>query len=674
MKHTMTPRFPPLHNRTLSGNVLDTTLGLLRAPGHLEVDSSHSDSPPLDSSPLDTTNIAPELHAIDQDSEAEVEERLEVTSSPEKEMARLNSFSLQETHREDGSKKTYANVRLSAESVPLQLSSVDQTMTFVESNPPPDDLETAPPPPPLPLSPPPPSPPKPALPLPDISVVDDEAMVVDTVPETKTSDSQIEPPHLQPTTPSPIDTLAPLQEDDGEETGGTYTKNTPVLDKNQAVTDLIVSSDLAATICRDEEMRAITEHSYAKVCSDDGLVQRGTAASNDTFVVSPRPQINEHQLVSDNHSMITACEVDTMREAPSIIDNVIESNLKDISVFNSNQESEEVAHLQYPLVVEGTMQMVETNPPPSDLETAPPPPKSTLPLQYPLVAEGSRVDGLTHLPVHSEEVGGEMTKNMVHNSEGVLDGLHEPMTLLPSAIGDEVLEVAMIEPKSDFPMPVEYTVVTQQEITEEPPPKEKTPPPPVEHIFDNTHLVNEESNESGESIMIGCEVTTSTMELTDVTDFNSGSSSSTTERQAPADFTVAEDISCETVIITTSAMNSTRSGGYTTPSEDSDGTTNSLEEKETRGDGAGPPDDKPISNMTNDDGNESDVAFEDILKQIESAPYELRISNIVLAELASRAVSKSPPCPSSKKKRKRRSTAKKWSRTKARKSTTPNNK
>ena len=55
MKRTMTPRFVPLHNRTLSGNILDTTLGVLDT----------TDQPEVATAPLDSTIIAPELHAID---------------------------------------------------------------------------------------------------------------------------------------------------------------------------------------------------------------------------------------------------------------------------------------------------------------------------------------------------------------------------------------------------------------------------------------------------------------------------------------------------------------------------------------------------------------------------------------------------------------------------------
>ena len=255
----------------------------------------------------------------------------------------------------------------------------------------------------------------------------------------------------------------------------------------------------------------------------------------------------------------------------------------------------------------------------------------------------------------------------------------------------------MIEPKSDVPMPVEYTVVTQQD--EPPPPsppqqEEKSTEDDVPIQNPDADMVLEDGNESGESITIGCEVTASTMELTDVTDFSGGSSTATTiERPRVPDVALAEDISCETVIITTSAMNSL-SAGYNTPSgEESDGTISSVEEKQRRrGEGerergeeegggetervmiadGGERQEKNSEIVANhEDGTESDEIFEDILKQIESAPYELRISNIVLAQL-SRAVSKSPP--NTGKKRKRRSASKKWTRTKSRKSNTPRKK
>jgi hypothetical protein len=302
-------------------------------------------------------------------------------------------------------------------------------------------------------------------------------------------------------------------------------------------------------------------------------------------------------------------------------------------------------------------------------------------------------------------------ENLVPDPEGAMEVLHEPVDLLPTIIEDQVLEVAVIEPKSDVPMPVEYTVVTQQDEPPPPSPPQQEPKMIEEDVpiqNPDADMVLEDGNESGESITIGCEVTASTMELTDVTEFSGGSSTTTTaERPRVPDMAVAEDISCETVIITTSAMNSL-STGYSTPSgEDSDGTMSSVEEKQRREgerergreaggggrgkerigvgeggggemgrvaiamDGAGRERKNSEIVVNHDDGTESDEMFEDILKQIESAPYELRISNIVLAQL-SRAVSKSPPI--SGKKRKRRSASKKWTRTKSRKSNTPHKK
>lgn len=326
----------------------------------------------------------------------------------------------------------------------------------------------------------------------------------------------------------------------------------------------------------------------------------------------------------------------------------------------------------------------------------------------------------SHLPVldrsttavEGNETSRMSIENLVPDPGGAMEVLHDPIDLLPTIIEDQVLEVAMIEPKSDVPMPVEYTVVTQQDEPPPPSPPQQEPKPIEEDVpiqNPDADMVLEDCNESGESITIGCEVTASTMELTDVTEFSGGSSTTTTAerpRGAP-DMAVAEDISCETVIITTSAMNSL-STGYSTPSgEESDGTMSSVEEKQRRGgergrevgggrgkervgvgeggggeemmgrvamavDGGMGREGKNSEIVANhEDGTESDEMFEDILKQIESAPYELRISNIVLAQL-SRAVSKSPPL--SGKKRKRRSASKKWTRTKSRKSNTPRKK
>lgn len=644
MKHTMTPRFPPLHNRTLSGNLLDTTLGILQTPDHLEVDPS----------PLDTTNIAPELHAIDQDSE--VDERLEVPEVP-----KSNSFSLQERLRENGS-KTYANVRLSTESVPLQVSSISEATRLVGTSPQTNlatnlqgmtlqtnlatalqgmneetshqtnartnvqtnhrtnlqaNLKTDV------------TPTKHVYHSTHINVVDDHLSTLDVTHETIPTDFNM---HVDSTPLLPVTTVSasPLPEDRQGGSGGTYTKNTPVLGDNcQKAVNGVGNSGFI--LVREDNIRAISEHSYAKACSED-QAERGTAAGNNTFIIGNTSELQDVcQLVSDNHSNLAAVsqeerEMETMKETTVVMNKPIESSTKDVSASNVDQRNEDGV-------------------------------------------EGSRPEDYSNLPVHSED-GREVNSNAGHHSEGVEGSVVKSMghVHVPSVIGDQVLEVAVIEPESDIPMPVEYTVVTQQEITEEaPPPKEEAPPSPHADL-DQPHLVNEDSHESGESMMIGCEVTTSTMELTDVTDPSGRNSTSTNERPAPADFTLPEDISCETVIITTSAMNSTRTGGYTTPSEDSDGTTNSLEEKETRGgDETEPVNDKQIRNMisANDDGADSDVVFEEILKQIESAPYELRISNIVLAQL-SRAPSKSPP--RSTKKRKRRSAGKRWTRTKSRKS------
>ena len=284
--------------------------------------------------------------------------------------------------------------------------------------------------------------------------------------------------------------------------------------------------------------------------------------------------------------------------------------------------------------------------------------------------------------------------NHAPGPEECMEVLHEPMDLLPTIVDDHLLEVTVIGSKSDVPMPVECTVVTQQDE----PPSPPSPPQPKESPFEDdvpiqnpdADMVLEDDSESMRSMMVGCEVTTSTMELTDVVDIGRGNGTTTTMERKVSEFAQAEDISCETVIITTSAMNC-HSGGYNTPSEDSDEMLSSAEEKQKvergrerggesegeRGGDSGVESERLVATVedgmkvrkrskdtNNDNGRESDVVFEDILKQIESAPYELRIGNIVLAQVCSQAAAKSPP--RSNKKRKRRSARKKWTRLKTR--------
>ena len=579
MKRTMTPRFPPLHNRTLTGNILDTTLGLFNTP-----DLHH-----VSAAPLDTTSIAPELHEID-----ELEQRLVLSSSCERDaIVKTASFNQEEEL------KTYGNVRLSTESVPLQLAIVGQAPqpdvatnqrqhSSVASN----DL--------------------------DITVDSDEDLTVTANRETTNVErnSPTKSPQ-QLTSFAAVDHSSPSPQKKNRRL--TFVKRSPILG-----TSLVISTDASggsgvAKTGQESEDRTLAEHSYAMICTSED--------ERDKDMVATREDV---QHVATNHASMVSCSGDESetvvglgggaegQEAPLIVNQIECSIVKEEHYAVPNSLCHEAIELSQPATIDAS---------------------------------------------HDSTEGKGQNEPAVH----VIEEVREHLDVVESDVEGQILEVAVMEPESDVPIPVEYTEVTQQEdhIAEELHAKDEETPPPPDTDFDKTCVVNEDRNETGEAMMIGCEVTTSTMELTDVTEMSGGGSVTTSERLPP------EDISCETVIITTSAMNSSRPEGYTTPSEDSDGTTNSIEERKTReyGVGAAATVGKKSDMITaNDDGTDSDAVFEDILKQIESAPYELRISNIVLAQL-SRAASKSPPTV--KRKRKRRSLAKKWTRPKARKSNTP---
>ena len=588
MKQIMTPRLPPLHNRTLSGNILDATLGVLHTP-----------DPQGDrvSSPMETS--VAELN-VNQTHQPEVEQRLVVAHDSEKETSQSGDFNVQEANEGDES-KTYANVRLSADSIPLQLSSdsaVGEVTMIVDTNQEGEDeanVKHSP------------------APL-QQSSASRESLSADTNQEDgremnaedSPSDSD---PQLHLSTADVIGELSPLAEEDQS---WTSMKDSPIVDVTQEGGD----TEGAPTLTVNQEDEASSEGTTALLSTNQAKEDRAGADDTSNVYMDHETRIEDPPVVSTIHG------------------NEENLNMEDLPVVTTHQEGEVHSNDEYP----------------------------------PAMVEGNQESGTDHPPLVEDK--SVMNRADMFDSGGAVESTYEPIDLLQSGIEDQVLELAVIEPKSDVPMPVEYTVVTQQEITDEPTTEEEAPPPPPQiPDYDRTNVVIEDGNESGESITIGCEVTTSTMELTDVTELSSGNMAATTERQMP-DLTLAQDISCETVIITTSAMNSSRtsfSASVGTPS-DSDATTNSLEENHhVRGVDVGAVGERKSGDMitANDDGTDSDVVFEDILKQIESAPYELRISPIVLAQLSMTATK----TPDPKKKRKRRSMAKKWTRTKARKST-----
>ena len=681
MKRTMTPRLPPLHNRTLTGNILDASLGVMNTPEpphpqqprplHVNQEPPHPCPPYVNqvitttaSVPMETTTSAEEHASRDQQSGPEIGQRSVVEGACGHDKESTKSLNVQDsTEDKEEPSKTYANVRLSTDSIPLRLSSSDETLPpVINTNivrgdnigvnaagvlPPEilmkDDVGTnieqfsA-------IG-------SPSLQLPSATTVDSHSLSVSGHPlpvDMSIEDSPFEATPL-PLSPTVGNVLGEGSASPQRDLNSTYTKSSSTTSTRE-----IHQQAMHTAAYQQDEVRTRNEHSYAMVepANGDRPLQREEEGEKSSLV-SNMNQVNEDQ---------TSRGTPSLQAVPSHEQVVIGEAGTRQSIFIANEERnlKESGENSQPLVVEEKLDGYVDH-------------SSTI---MDLVEAGDSRMSIV---------------NLVPAPEEAMEVLHEPMTLLPTVIEDQVLEVAVIEPKSDIPMPVEYTVVTQQDEPPPPSPPQKEEKPAEEDVpiqNPDAEMVLEDGNESGESITIGCEVTTSTMELTDVTDFSGGSSTvATTERQS-SDFAVAEDISCETVIITTSAMNSS-SAGYSTPSEDSDGTMNSVEEKRNmgmgqggreRGEGGGERErgattedrerEKKISEIiaNHDDGTESDVAFEDILKQIESAPYELRISNIVLAQL-SRAASKSPP--NLGKKRKRRSAVKKWTRTKSRKSNTP---
>lgn len=687
MKPTMTPRFPPLHNRTLTGNILDASLGLMNTPQlphppHINRDIATT--VPTTATipvPMETT-VAGNSASRDQKPEPEEGQRSIVEGTPggsdNKEFTQSTATNLSTQSSPEEQSKTYGNVRLSTDPVPLRLSSSDESLPSVISPniimtsvsaagalPPAilmkDDVgmnaeqfsTTA----------------SPSLQLPSVITtitVNNHSLPISSHPlpiDMSTEDSPFEATSLPLSTVSNIlGETSPLPQRD---LNTTYVKGSPTTSVEE-IADLHQEATLTST-CQHDETRTRTEHSYA-------MVEPHNSGSSDE---RPPPQseeessrVNENQTsrgappqaVPNQEEQILG-EAGTMQEGILLATSEQSLNAKEqIYVTGGNTDSQENGDSSQSLVVE------------------------------------ERLDSyMDQSSVVMDLVKGDDSRmsidNLVPVPEGAMGILHEPVDLLPTVIEDQVLEVAVIEPKSDIPMPVEYTVVTQQDEPPSPSPpqqEEKSAEEDVPIQNPDADMVLEDGNESGESITIGCEVTASTIELTDVTDFSGENNTTTTmERPRVPDVAIAEDISCETVIITTSAMNSL-STGYNTPSgEESDGTISSVEEKQRKrgererergveGDGreterAVIAADKERQGKNSeivanhDDGTESDEMFEDILKQIESAPYELRISNIVLAQL-SRAVSKSPP--NSGKKRKRRSASKKWTRTKSRKSNT----
>ena len=704
MKHTMTPRLPPLHNRTLTGNVLDASLGLMSTPQvphpqpphlphrptHVNRDIATTISVPV---PMEATTAAEDSASRDQRPEPEEGQRSVMEGAPgsydNKEIAQSTTKSSDVQGSPEELSKTYGNVRLLNDPVPLRLSGSDESLPPVIS---PNNIMTS-------VSAAGALPPailmkddvgtnaeqfstivaSPSLQLPGsttTTTVKSHSLPISSHPipvsdhplpvDTSIEDSPFE------STPLPLSTVSNVLGESSPQPqrhlNSTFTKSSPTTSVGKSA-DLHQQATLTDA-CQQDEARTRTEHSYAMLepQNSDGRQPPQSEEESST-------QVNEDQTSRGiPPQAVPSQEQQIVVEAGTIIQEGIvmaneEQNLNTEEHVNATGDSNQVNGDN-------------------------------------LLVIDKRLDGYVD---HSTMiVEGEESRmnidNLVPDPEGAMEILHEPTDLLPTIIEDQVLEVAMIEPKSDVPMPVEYTVVTQQDEPPPPtPPQQETKPVEEDVPIQNpdADMVLEDGNESGESITIGCEVTASTMELTDVTEFSGGSSATTTtERPRAPDLAVAEDISCETVIITTSAMNSL-STGYSTPSgEESDGTLSSVEEKQRRrgegerergreggrgkervGEGGGGEmgrvaiavdggrEGKNSAIVANhNDGTESDEMFEDILKQIESAPYELRISNIVLAQL-SRAVSKSPP--NTGKKRKRRSASKKWTRTKSRKSNTP---
>ena len=724
MKQTMTPRLPPLHNRTLTGNILDASLGLMNAtpqlphpqrpqPPRLPMNVCRDIATPISSVPvsMEMTTTPEDSTSRDPKSAEPVEGQRSVMegasdSHGNKEIAK----STPETSDVQGSPeeltKTYGNVRLSTNSVPLRFSrsggeslapvitpnnsiitsvsaaealppailmkddvgtNTEQTSTISALNPSPQQLPspstaaitttaaTKNSHPPLPIA---------SHPLP-APVSDHPSLPVDMSIE----GSAFESSPLPLSSSSVGGVQGEVSPQPQRDLNTTFVKSSPTVNVGESAGSHVHQQATLTNVSQQgDEARTRTEHSYAMVepqnsCSDD-VRQPAPPQSGGEESSS---QVNEDQMSRDippqavpSHAQQIFGETGTVIQEETLMPNEEEHPNNVVGEVNGH----------FLVLDHSTMAM-----------------------------EGDETSRMS-------------IENLVPDPGGAMEVLHDPVDLLPTIIEDQVLEVAVIEPKSDVPMPVEYTVVTQQD---EPPPLSppQQDPKPIEEDVPiqnpDADMVLEDCNESGESITIGCEVTASTMELTDVTEFSGGSSTvTTTERPRGApDMAVAEDISCETVIITTSAMNSL-STGYSTPSgEESDGTISSVEEKQRRegerergreggggrgkervgmGEGGGGGEEmmermvmavdggvgregKNSGIVVNhEDGTESDEMFEDILKQIESAPYELRISNIVLAQL-SRAVSKSPPL--SGKKRKRRSASKKWTRTKSRKSNTP---
>ena len=698
MKHTMTPRLPPLHNRTLTGNILDASLGLMNTPQLPHPQPPHLPHPPTHVNrdiattisvpvPMETTTAAEDSTSQDQKPEPEESQRSVMEGAPgshdNKEIAQSTTKSSDVQGKPEELSKTCSSVRLLTDPVPLRLSGSDESLPPVIS---PNNIMTS-------VS------AAGALP-PAILMKDDVGTNAEqfstiiaspslqlpgstTTTTTVNSHSLPISGHPIPVSDQPLPVDVRIEDSPFESTplslstvGDVLGESSPLPQrglnstfiKSSPTTSVGESADLhqQATLtdaCQQDKVRTRTEHSYAKVepqNSDDRQPPQSGEESS--------PRVNEDQTSRDIPPReVPSQEQQTVGEAgTSIQEGVLMANEE------QNQDTEE--H------VSTTSDSNKVNGDNS-------------------VIIDKRLDGFVD---HSTMiVEGEESRmsidNLVPDPEGAMEVLHEHTDMVPTIIEDQVLEVAMIEPKSDVPMPVEYTVVTQQDEPPPPlPPQQEAKPVEEDVPIQNpdADMVLEDGNESGESITIGCEVTASTMELTDVTEFSGGSSATTTaERPRVPDLAVAEDISCETVIITTSAMNSL-STGYSTPSgEESDGTLSSVEEKQRRrGEGGGRGKERVGEGgggemgrvaiavgggregknseivANHNDGTESDEIFEDILKQIESAPYELRISNIVLAQL-SRAVSKSPPNPA--KKRKRRSASKKWTRTKSRKSNTP---
>ena len=742
MKQTMTPRLPPLHNRTLTGNILDASLGLMNTtpqlphpqtpqpllphlPAHVNRDIATTVSVPV---PMETTTAAEDGASRDQKPEPEEGQRsVTEESAPgtsihdNKEITKSTTSATSdvESSPEEVS-KTYGNVRLLTDSVPLCLSGPDESlppaispsnniiMTSVSAA---GALPPA------------------ILMKDDVSTNTEQISTITASPSsllqlpsssttllstTTTVNSNHPPPvssHSMPPVPVgdghpplPVDmtvedspfesTPLPLSSSISDvivgersplpqrELNSTFVKSSPTVGVGESAN--LQQQPMLSDTCREDEARTRTEHSYAMV-EPRNSDERQPPPQN-VEEESCHPQVNDDQMSRGIPPQAVPCrnQQQTVGDGTGA---VIQEGL-----LMANEEQNVYAEKErLDAVCAGDSNQVNGG-------------NSHLPVL------DNRLDGYVDHSTMTIE-GGEESRmsieNLVPDPEGAMEVLHDPTDLLPTIIEDQVLEVTVMEPESDVPMPVEYTVVTQQD---DPPP----PSPPRQEINSveedvpiqnpDADMVLEDGNESGESITIGCEVTASTMELTDITDFSGGTGSTTTtvERPRAPDMAVAEDISCETVIITTSAMNSL-STGYSTPSgEESDGTISSVEEKQRRGErgregGGGRGKERVggeggghgggmevavdearqgknsevVTNHSNNDGTESDEMFEDILKQIESAPYELRISNIVLAQL-SRAMSKSPPL--SGKKRKRRSASKKWTRTKSRKSTTPRKK